>query len=128
MGISDACLGIAITIDEVREEALQPLHKRVYDYSASLARYKRGSPQELTSKTSLLTNIGIAKDAVKQSIVDTGYATDGEVKNINSKLEQLSEAVDKNQTIVAFTLIEELDHDLFNLMLNKAVACECHQR
>jgi len=126
MGISDACLNIAITIDDVREDAIQPLHKRVYDYSASLARYKRGSPQEVTSKTSLLTNVRIAKDAVKQSIVDTGYAADGEVKHINSKLEQLSEAIDNSQTIVAFALIEELDHDLFNLMLNKAVTCECH--
>ena len=128
MTISDKCLNLAITIDDVRENAIDSLHSPILDYSVSLVRNKDKKSLLENQKQGLQQRIKIANDAIRQSIVETGYATEVEVRPFNTKLANLSDQIEKGKTGDALDSVETLSDELYKLMLNKAVTCECGEK
>ena len=128
MTISDKCLSLAITIDDVRENAIDSLHSPISDYGVSLVRNKDKNSLLENQRQGLQQRIKIANDAIRQSIVETGYATEAEVRPFNTKLANLSDQIEKGKTGDAIDSVETLSDELYKFMLNKAVTCECGEK
>ncbi|MBA7475288.1 hypothetical protein ES707_10654 [subsurface metagenome] len=128
MTISDKCLNLAIIIDDVRENAIDSLHSPISDYSVSLVRNKDKKSLLENQKQRLEQRIKIANDAIRESIVETGYATEAEVRPFNTKLANLTDQVEKGKTDAALDSVETLSDELYKFMLNKVVTCECGKR
>ena len=128
MTISDKCLNLAITIDDVRENAIDSLHSPILDYGVSLVRNKDKSSLLENQKQGLQQRIKIANDAIRQSMVETGYATEAEVRPLNTKLANLSDHIEKGKIDDALDSVETLSDELYKFMLNKAVTCECGEK
>ena len=131
--LSSQCIEIGLNIESVREEAIDPLHSHIYDYSVALS--KAGSPtrswasaEVATRKHFLLQSLKRAQDAVKQTIIDTGYATPEEGSLLTYTLQELPNVIERGNILVALNTVEEISDSLFHLMLEKVVACECSKK
>ena len=131
--LSSQCIEIGLNIESVREHAIDPLHSHIYDYSVALSRapsFGRSSKaaEVETKKHFLLQSIKRAQDAVKQTIIDTGYVTPEDGSILTSRLQELPNVIERGNILVALNDVEEISDALFHLMLEKVVDCECSKK
>ena len=131
--LSSQCIEIGLNIESVREHAIDPLHTHIYDYSVALSRAStptssRASAEVATRKHFLLQSLNRAQDAVKQTIIDTGYVTPEDASILTYTLKELPNVIERGNILVALNDVEEISDALFHLMLEKVVECECSKK
>lgn len=122
--LTDECLTIASDIDSVREDALDPLHTSIYDYGVMLSKGDVAETIVKSEKNALLLKVKGAQDAVKRSIIGTGYAEPEDVRDVTEKLKRVQELIEQDKLYEAMNYVEYLSDDVFHLMLRTVVTCE----